>query len=514
MFLLALALVAGLLQAASIAAPWSGQPLWWLQLLSLAALAWLAQQAPSWRRAALLGWTFAVGWLAGTFWWLFISMHVYGGLAAPLAAFAVLVLAVALGAYYAAACAVFAAVDRPNRLLRGLAFAALWLLAELARVAWFTGFPWGAGGYAHVDGPLSFLAPQLGVHGIGFVAALLAFALSLLPRKGTLKSWRYWAAVAGAAGLLAACNMAALPEPAADQPRLSVALLQGNIPQDEKFQGGTGIPVALDWYGRQLRDSTASLVVAPETAIPLLPQQLPAGYLEALLARFAQGQQAALVGIPLGGMREGYTNSVIGLKPGAQVYRFDKHHLVPFGEFIPPLFRWFTELMNIPLGDFNRGPTGQRPFDWQGQRLAPNICYEDLFGEELAAQFANPANAPTILVNVSNIGWFGNTVAIDQHLQISRMRALEFERPMIRATNTGATVIIDHRGRVTHSLPRHTRGVLAGEVEGRTVITPYAGWVSRFGLRPFWLLALAIVGLAAWRHRDSAAADRNNPAAT
>jgi apolipoprotein N-acyltransferase len=498
MFLLAL--LAGLLQAASIAAPWDGQPLWWLQVLSLAVLAWLAQQAPSWRRAALLGWIFATAWLTGTFWWLFISMHVYGGLPAPLAVVAVLLLAMVLALYYAAACAVFALLDGPNRLLRGLVFAALWLLAELLRVTWFTGFPWGAGGYAHVDGPLSVLAPQAGVHGIGFLAALLAFALSLLARKDTLKSWRYWAAIAGAAGLLAACNMAAVrPPPAVNQPRLSVALLQGNIPQDEKFQGGTGIPVALDWYGRQLRASTASLVVAPETAIPVLPQQLPSGYLEALLARFAQGEQAALVGIPLGSMREGYTNSVIGLKPGADVYRFDKHHLVPFGEFIPPLFKWFTELMNIPLGDFNRGPIGQAPFEWQGQRVAPNICYEDLFGEELAAQFADSAKAPTIFVNVSNIAWFGNTVAIDQHLQISRMRALEFERPMIRATNTGATVIIDHQGRVTHSLPRHTRGVLAGEVEGRTAVTFYARWVSRLGLWPLWLAALAIVAFAVWR---------------
>ncbi|MCM2252995.1 MAG: apolipoprotein N-acyltransferase [Ramlibacter sp.] len=501
-----LALLAGLLQAVAIAAPWDGQPSWWLQLASLAVLAWMVQQAASWRRAALLGWAFATSWLAGVFWWLFISMHVYGGLASPLAALAVLALAAFLASYYAGACALFAALHRPGPMLRALAFAALWLLAELLRVTLFTGFPWGAIGYAHVDGPLSFLAPRVGVHGIAFVAAALAFALSLLARKGTLTSWRYWVALAGAASLLAACNMAAAPPAAPGGPRLSVALLQGNIPQDEKFQGGTGIPVALDWYGRQLRDSTASLVVAPETAIPMLPRQLPAGYFEALAARFAQGRQAALVGIPLGSMSEGYTNSVIGLKPGAPLYHFDKHHLVPFGEFIPPLFRWFTDLMNIPLGDFDRGALGQSPFEWQGQRLAPNICYEDLFGEELAAQFADPAKAPTILVNVSNIAWFGNTVAIDQHLQISRMRALEFQRPMIRATNTGATVIIDHLGRVTHSLPRHTRGVLAGEVEGRTAITPYAAWVARLGLWPLWALALLAVVAAAWRQRAGGAA--------
>jgi apolipoprotein N-acyltransferase len=502
MLRLALALLAGLAQAAAIADPWRGQPRWWLQLVSLATLAWLLQHARSWKQAGLLGWIFATAWLTGTFWWLFISMHVYGGMPAPIAALAVLVLAAFLGSYYAAAGAVFAALDRPVLFLRGPVFAALWLLAELARASWFTGFPWGAGGYAHVDGPLSSLASQVGVYGIGFIAAWLAFALSLLPSPASRESWRFWLMLAGAAGLLAACNMVAVPTPASSsEPRLSVALLQGNIPQNEKFENGTGVQIALDWYGRQLRQSSADLTVAPETAIPVLPQQLPNGYLDAVASRFAKGLQAALIGIPLGSFKDGYTNSVIGLKPGADSYRFDKHHLVPFGEFIPPLFKWFTQMMNIPLGDFNRGPLPQRAFVWQGQRLAPNICYEDLFGEELGVQFADPATAPTIFVNVSNIAWFGNTVAIDQHLHISRMRALEFKRPVIRATNTGATVIIDHRGRVTNSLPRHTRGVLTGEVQGRSDITPYAWWVSRLGLWPLWLLALAILGAAGWGAR-------------
>ena len=125
----------------------------------------------------------------------------------------------------------------------------------------------------------------------------------------------------------------------------------------------------------------------------------------------------------------------------------------------------------------------------------------DVGGEELGARFAGATPAPTVFVNVSNIGWFGDSVAIDQHLQISRMRALEFERPMIRATNTGATVIIDHRGDVTHSLPRHTRGVLVGQVQGRTGTTPFAAWVSRLGLWPLWGLGLAVVAAAAWSGR-------------
>ncbi len=283
---------------------------------------------------------------------------------------------------------------------------------------------------------------------------------------------------------------------------LSLALLQGNIPQDEKFQAGSGVPQALAWYGEQLRAASAQLVVAPETAIPLLPSQLMPGYLEGIARRYGSGDQALLLGIPLGSLEEGYTNSVMGFAPGLGApYRYDKHHLVPFGEFIPPLFRWFTEMMNIPLGDFARGAVGQPSLAFAGQRLAPNICYEDLFGEELAARFLDAAQAPTIMVNVSNIGWFGDSLAIDQHLAISRMRALEFERPMVRATNTGATAVIDHRGAVGYLLAPHTRGVLLGQVQGRAgAATPYAWWAGRLGLAPLWLGGL-MVALLAWRRR-------------
>lgn len=484
------AVAAGLAQAASIAVPRLGQAQWWLQLLSLAMLALLLQRETSWKRGALLGWLFTTAWLAATFWWLFISMHVYGGLAAPLAVLAVLLLAGLLALYYALAAGLFVRLARGLALHDGLLFAALWLGAELLRATWFTGFPWGAGGYAHVDGPLAPLARWIGVYGIGAVAAWFAFLLASLARPGARR--RAGVAAVAAAALLAACNVIAPREAAAPGAKMRVALLQGNIPQDEKFEPGTGIPLALNWYARALIESRAQLVVAPETALPLLMHQLPEGYLEALRQGFSRGDRAALVGIPLGSFSEGYTNSVLGLKPGDASYRYHKHHLVPFGEFIPPLFKWFVRMMNIPLGDFNRGGLGQASFEWQGQRLAPNICYEDLFGEELAVRFRDPATAPTVFVNLSNIGWFGDSVAIDQHRNISRMRALEFERPMLRATNTGATVIIDRFGQVTDALPRYTRGVLVGEVEGGQGITPYAWWAARAGLWPLWALALAI----------------------
>jgi apolipoprotein N-acyltransferase len=334
--------------------------------------------------------------------------------------------------------------------------------------------------------------PLLGAYGVGGVAVWCAATLSLWAKAGWFQR------------LLLVAMLAAgwVPHPmqaTTSAGPLRVALLQGNIPQDEKFDSGTGVPLALRWYAEHLQNAQADLVLAPETAIPLLPQELPNGYWDGLKQNVAHGHSALLTGIPLGDYTRGYTNSVISLSPdSSEIWRYDKHHLVPFGEFIPPLFKWFTRLMNIPLGDFNRGAIGQPSFAWKDQRIAPNICYEDLFGEELGARFIDPALAPTMFANVSNLGWFGNSTAIDQHLQISRMRALEFQRPFIRATNTGATVIMDYQGQVVTALPRLRQGVLEGVVEGRTGITPFAWWVARFGLWPLWLLALGMLAVAWW----------------
>lgn len=541
---LALAMLAGALQALALGSPLSdGLPLWWLQLGSLAILAALLDRqvdfaagslafrpvcdfpgsngplispgnpaARPWRACAV-GLVFASTWLAGTFWWLFISMHTYGGLAAPLAGLAVLALAGTLALYYAVGAAVyfmiFVAIPSAKRSFRALVFASLWTLAELARGQFFTGFPWGAGGYAHVEGLLSGYAPWVGVYGVGAVAAWVA---STAPRLLDCGPWPRlslllvltWPTVAAVPGT---------PTGAHSAGRMTVELLQGNIAQNEKFQARTGIADALNWYGSALKAASAELVVAPETALPMLPRQLPDALWDTLRARFegAEKRQAALIGIPLGDYERGYTNSVVALLPAvpfteAGGWRYHKHHLVPFGEFIPPGFRWFVRMMSIPLGDFNRGAVAQPSLEFGGQRLAANICYEDLFGEELGARFADPATAPTAFVNLSNIAWFGDTVAIDQHLAISRMRAMEFARPMLRATNTGATAIIDHRGQVVAQLPRLTRGVLRGEFEGWTERTVYARWVSAWGLAPLWALGLAVLLFSLWRARAGRAA--------
>jgi apolipoprotein N-acyltransferase len=241
-----------------------------------------------------------------------------------------------------------------------------------------------------------------------------------------------------------------------------------------------------------------SLIVAPETAIPVLPNEVDPAWWKQVETAMNGGRSALMLGVPLGSWSEGYTNSVLAWSPSGQRYRYDKHHLVPFGEFVPPGFRWFVDAMRIPLTDFQRGPLTAPPMVWAGQRLSPNICYEDLFGEDLAALFKDPAQAPTVMVNVSNIAWFGNTVALDQNRHIARMRALELERPMIRATNTGSTAAIDHLGRVLAEAPRWEAATLEAVVEGREGLTPYARWVAAWGLGPLVGLALALL-LLLWR---------------
>lgn len=502
----------GALHALSLS-PWaaslaSGAPVVLQTVALLILLAGLPRQSSP-RGAAVLCWVYGTVWLVGATGWMFVSLHRYGGLPAWMAVLAVGLLCAALSLYMAATGWAWA------RWRTGVAwrdaglFGAVWLLAELARALIFTGFPWGASGYGLLETPLQHLAPWVGVYGMGWVwATLCAWALWAVSYPSARMASRVGpVAVVALLLVVGAVWEGARFTRAVAQP-LRVTLLQGNVPQDEKFSPARQVEV-LVWHVRQLLAAPGDLVVAPETAIPLLPAQLPAGLWPQLQAAFAQEGRHALIGVPLGDFKVGYTNSVAGLSSHAgrlpgQMYRYDKHHLVPFGEFIPTGFRWFVHLMNIPLGDFSRGPLAAASFDVKGQRVAPTICYEDLFGEEIAARFVQAAQAPTILANVSNLAWFGESVAIHQHLQIARLRSLEFQVPTIRSTNTGATVVIDHLGQVTASLSPNTRGSLQAVVQGMSGVTPYAWWAGRWGLWPLiGLGALWVFATAIWGQRRS-----------
>jgi len=514
----ALMCLLGWAQAVSLAWPFEGMfkgvSLGWLQCLALAGLAFFLDRSRNTKQAFFMGWMFSLAWIAGSTWWLFIAMNTYGGLAAPLAGVAVALLAGLLALFYGCACGVFHMLCKTgvSLLPRATAFAALWTLAELVRGTLFTGFPWGAVGYAHVDSLLQHWVPWVGVYGLCGLTAWIAMVVAAR-RQRNMPTTRL--------GMVTLCVfMGGLAYTWLTSPSrgdnfihttgtpLRVTLLQGNIPQDMKF--GEGINQALRDYRGALLTSTSDLTVTPETAIPVIKQQMPEGYWSALETHFSKGQQAALIGLPAtmraqqGQLQ--YSNSAIALVPHntsttTPSYQYDKHHLVPFGEFVPPLFQWFVRMMHIPMGDFTRGELAQPSLAFKGERIAPNICYEDLFGEELARSFRDPDQAPTIMVNISNIAWFGDTVAIDQHLNISRMRALELGRPMLRATNTGATAIITAQGQVSHRLPSGIQGALTADVQGvHGPVTPYGRWASQWGLWPvagLALLALLLVAVIA-----------------
>lgn len=468
----AVAFVAGLLHTCAF----SPTGAWYLQILALSLLfAVLVQAAP--RTAAWAGALFGFAWLTSGLWWLHISMHQFGGIPWLAAALAVALLAAFLASYYALALGLTVRWLPPGR-GRLLALVPAWLLAELARATWFSGFPWLASGYAHTVGPLAGWAPWVGVYGISALAALAAAGLVLLRHRAFI-----WAAPA----LLMPLAGALLPQDfTTSTGSLAVSLVQPSIPQDQKFDPAR-FAANLDTLASLIDSARGQVVITPESVVPLPLAELDPATLEHL----SRPERPALLGSFLGNADDGFVNSVVAL---GSAYHYGKRHLLPFGEFIPPGFGWFVHAMNIPLDDQARGDH-QRPWAVAGQRLRPLICYEDLFGEDIVHSAVGP-DAATVFVNVSNLAWFGTVMIQDQHLQFSQMRALEFQRPVVRSTNTGATAVVDHQARVTSRLPALQRGVLEATVQGRSGTTPYARWLAALGLWPLWALALlTLIGL-------------------
>jgi apolipoprotein N-acyltransferase len=392
------------------------------------------------------------------------------------------------------AAARLAHADSGARLMLAAAF---WALTEWLRSWIFTGFPWLAVGYAEVSAWLAGYAPIGGVFLVSLAVACLA---ALLLSLGTaIEAGRRPAALTAAVAIVAisaggvALRGVEWSHPAGDP--IDVSLVQGNIEQELKFNPAYR-ENTLSIYADLVAQSRGRLIVLPESALPMFADEVPADYF-ALLRRTAQRNGAdLLLGLFLfeprarGEEEDHYFNSVVSLGTATtQIYR--KRHLVPFGETIPakPVVGWFIRsVLNIPLADQTPGPRYQAPFELAGQRVAVNICYEDAFGDELVEQLPGA----TLLVNVTNDAWYGRSLAAEQHNQIAAMRTLESSRPMLRATNTGITSIIDHHGRETARLQWFTRGVLEGRIAGRTGTTLYA----RFGDALAVAAALALFALA------------------
>ena len=488
-----LIILLGLLQAFALASPWNGEPNAWLQLAALTGFLSTQQNNIHLKQRFVQTWVFATSWLVGSVWWLYISIHHFGGLPAVLTIVAILFLCGGLAIYYAFTVSLYFKFKKSHKtyISAGI-FASCWTLAELARAEFFTGFPWGAIGYAHVDSVLVTFAPWVGVYGIGWVAAYISacIASSLSNLKQDKKITKNLAIS------IAVLLFMAVPwqvNTSSDAKNFSVSLLQGNIAQDLKYTKLR--EQAVQWYVEKAVQAETDLVVMPETAIAYLRQDIPHEEWQKISTHFSAGQKALIVGMPTFEKDKGFGNSAIALKANDEEYLYNKQHLVPFGEFIPKYFQWFNQLVNFGITDFIRGPLKPEPFVWNGQNIAIQICYEDLFGEELAKRFiVQKEDIPSLLVNMSNIAWFGNTVVIPQHLHIARMRSIELNRPTIRATNSGGTAIIDASGKIQAVAKPYTQTVLVGNVPGSDGrVTWFTQWAGRWGLLPMWLFCAVIV---------------------
>lgn len=459
--------------------------------IALLSFAWLTHlwAGASPRRAFWTGFLFGLGLFGAGVSWVYVSLSQFGGMPPPLAALATFLFCALLAAFTGAAGWLQARIPASEPVRALLLIPAAWTLFEWLRSWVFTGFPWLAAGYATTGWPLQGFAPLLGVFGVSFLVVSLAGKLWWFARTRKALVLAPIALVFLVGQALRAVDWThAVGEP------VSVALLQGNVGQEMKFRPEQ-YARTLETYARLAEQSSARLVVLPETALPQFLDRIDPAYLARLEAAARGNNGDLLVGVPYRSVDNNYYNSVIslGLSP-RQIYH--KTHLVPFGEFVPPLFGWVMNWLKIYLGDFARGATDQPPIAVAGQQVAVNVCYEDAFGDDIGRRAA-PA---TILANMSNVAWFGDSLAPSQHLQIARLRAIETGRVHLAATNTGVTAAIDRDGAVLARLPQFTEGRLETVVQGYTGVTPY----MRLSDWPIVILSLGLLATAAfvaWRRQ-------------
>ncbi|HLS86240.1 MAG TPA: apolipoprotein N-acyltransferase [Burkholderiales bacterium] len=467
-----------------------------LALVTFAGLIELWMRATP-RRAALLGLAFGLGLFGAGVSWVYVSLHRFGGMPGPIAAVATLGFCALIALFPAGAGWLQARLPASPVVRACLVIPASWTLFEWLRSWVLTGFPWLSVGYAAVGWPTQWLAPITGVFGLSFVTLALAGLLWT-----ALRARRRWLPVLGIAAVLAGSQALALVAWSVPHgPVTRVALLQGNIAQDMKFDPARYERI-LETYARLAEESRARLIVLPETALPRFHDRVAPHYFALLEAIGRRNDGDVILGVPFRAGEGEYYNSALsfGVSP-RQAYH--KRHLVPFGEFVPPGFAWVMRLLNIPFSDFSRGAPVQAPLQVAGQRVAVNICYEDAFGDEIARQLPEA----TLLVNMSNVAWFGDSLAPAQHLQIARLRAIETARMHLAATNTGITAAIDRDGTVLMQLPQFVEGRLVIDARGYAGPTPYVRWGDWPAVVAMLALLLAVL-FVAWRAGSAALRSR------
>ena len=460
---------------------------WWLAPVCYAVL-FLAWRDATPRQAFARGWVFGCAQFLFGIYWIYISVHQFGQAPVWIAVGLMLGLVVAMATYPALIGWIAARWFGTSGNWHWLAtLPALLVVAEWVRSWAFTGFGWLAPGYSQTESWLLGFAPILGVLGVSWAVFIVAGSLA------SAYSGDRWARVTAAVlvpGIFAVGFIGDRIVWTVAKPELvSVALVQGAVPQDQKWLPEQ-LPATLDLYRELTVESLGSdLIVWPEAAIP--------EYYENFVRWLGDIEQlAADAGsrIMLGMLRfheAGAQNAVFTL--GQPESTYVKRHLVPYGEYfpIPGFLRPWIASINLAFIDTQPGDDGQPPVELLGERIAVTICYEDVFGAEQLHSFP----AATLLVNVSNDGWFGDSVAPHQHLQIARFRSAEVRRWQLRSTNTGITAVIDPFGRVSSQLAQFEPGVLRANVTPMTGGTPYIAW----GDLAVLLLSAAVI--AAYRAR-------------
>ena len=447
----------------------------WLMPLLFAAFIRLLELRPHFQvRSAYL---FGLIAYVCQFYWVHTALHDVSGLPNLYAIPLTFLLPAYLALFPAAAIWLWEKLHLPRVYKIGIALPILWTLTEFARERLLTGFGWGALGYSQITphSPLAGFAPLGGIHLVSLITALIGAWLVLAVNNTHIK--QRLSATALILCSLAIGYTAKQTEftQTIGQPT-TIALAQGNIEQTLKFQEDQILPT-LQRYFDQVAQTHAQIVILPETAIPLMLQDLPEGVINQFADQAQRNGSALAIGIAqYTENRDGYLNAMINLADyhPDQTQPFPyyaKNHLVPFGEYkpLPALTEPLYLLMNMPLADFKRGGDAQTPFNMAQQKVAFNICYEDGFGDELIAS----AQSATLLANASNMAWYGQSNAMYQQLQQSQARAMELGRYMARATNTGVTAIIDHKGRIISQAPINVPFVLEGNIQGYTGETPY-----------------------------------------
>ncbi len=454
----------------------------YLAILALSLL-FACWQGISPRRALLRGYLFGLGEFGLGVSWVYVSIHDFGG-AGIASAGALTTLFVAFWAVFPALAGYLCA--RLTTLNRVLLMPVMWLLVEYLRGYWvLDGFPWLLAGYSQLETPLAGYVPIIGVYGTGFLVALSASFILFFAQYKNVKIAGVLVVLWLVGGYLQTVQWTeAIGTP------IKVALIQGNITQDKKWLPENKINTLRLYKNLTEQHWDANVIVWPESSIPAYLSEVNEVFLMPLNQLAQQHHTDLIVSLPIDSASGERYNAAMTL--GSHIADYRKKHLLPFGETMPwqPLSGFILSQLKLRLGDFTAGANNQPLLSAGGYSFITSICYEDVFGDYAIKGLENAA----YLVNVTNDGWFGNSIEPHQHLQMARMRALETGRFLLRSTNTGLTAIIAPNGSIIQQLPLFEVAVLSDNIIPMRGLTPYA----KIGDAPImYVIALLLLGLLA-----------------